>query len=150
MEKNIDSSSVMRSIIPFAPGSSNNTGTKGILMKSIIECFNLKSVGYHKKQALLATCTFVSAHLGENITLILTEQQDVNGLSFLNTVGEIIPDKFKSEFSELSKLIFIHTPGALKNTTHQHTYCTSVITSSRYKRDDTIHHCTAIYILFHK
>jgi len=115
MEKNIGSSTLTNSIIPFTPGRSNNTGAIGILMSGIFKYYDLTAVSFHKNQALLTTFGSIAAHLNENITIILSEQQGVNGLSLLNTILKIIPDNFTSEFSDLNKQFLIFNPGALKN-----------------------------------
>jgi len=115
MKESFNTKGLTNALTLYETEDDNNADPMGKLTRSISEYYNLRSQTYHKKQAFLATYGLVSAHLDENMTLILSEQQDVNGLSFINAVGEIIPDKFKSEFSELSKQIFIHNPGALKN-----------------------------------
>jgi hypothetical protein len=113
MENN-NKNTVMNSIIPFVPGSSKDTGPTGPLMNALFEYLKVKSVSYHVKQALLTIFTFISAFLGETITLVLSEQQGANGLLFLNTIGGIIPEIFKSEFSDLNKNLLMHNPGILK------------------------------------
>jgi len=115
MENNIDGSTVVNSIIPLEPGSSNNTGSIGVLMNGIFNYYDLNAVSLHKAQALLTTFGSIAPHLNENITLILSEHQGVNGLSLLNTILKIIPDNFTTEFSDLNKQFLIFNPEALKS-----------------------------------
>ena len=105
----------MNGIIPLSPENNKSIESTGPIMNGIFQYYDLNGVSFHKAQALLTTFGSIAAPLGENMTLILSEQQGVNGLSLLNTILKIIPDNFTTEFTDLNKQFLIFNPEALKN-----------------------------------
>lgn len=112
-----DSKKFTKELTQYLGDKSNDSSPVGPLMIGITKHLESKGFSYHRKQATLTLLGFVSAYIGENITMIISEQPGVDGLSFLSTIAGIIPDVCKSEFSELTKPMLVHNPELLKNKT---------------------------------
>lgn len=106
---------ITKELTQYLGDKSNDSSLVGPLMTGITRYFDSQGINYHRKQGMLTLFGYVSAYLGENITMIISEQPGVNGLSLLSTIAGIIPDVCKREFSELTKQMLMLNPEILKN-----------------------------------